>query len=221
MNKIQSEADFEGNKEVWLAAERLVSPLAVEREEALDYLIEHGAPAKSPLIAYLLATRLSDPDLEVRCHMVKALGDVLKGAEQGEQLPDQVLWQLQGFLAHLNKEQITDLLEISELYLSAEESLIEIFKLSSYAGNVLSGIVNDRKISLGIRKKATYFCGEAGFLETITTLQILVMRIEKRNQVLGKFPLRKNTKDENQLYPYAVAALEKLGKGPSAGREKV
>jgi hypothetical protein len=211
MNKTHSEAEFEGTKEVWLAAERLVSPRAVEREEALDYLIEQGALSKSPLIAYLLATRLSDPDLEVRCHMVKALGDVLTSAEKGEQLPDHVLKQLQGFLAHLNKEQILDLLEVSDQYLSAEESLIEIFKLCSYAGNVLGGIVNDRKIPLGIRKKATYFCGEAGFLETISTLQVLVKRIEKRNQVLRKFPLRKNSKDENQLYPYAIAALEKLG----------
>ncbi len=220
MKKTQDEADYEGNKEIWLAAERLVSPRAVEREEALDYLVEQGAPAKSPLIAYLLATRLSDPDLEVRWHMVKALGDILSGQEEEEQLSDHVLRQLQGFLAYLNKEQIINLLEVSEGYFSAEESLIEIFKLCSYAGNALSGIVNDRKIALEIRQKAIYFCGEVGFLETITTLQVLVMRVEKRNQVLRKLPLRKSTKNENQLYPYAVAALEKLGKGPSAGREK-
>jgi len=221
MNKTRSEDDFEWNKEIWLAAEKLTSPRAAEREEALDYLVEHGAPAKSPLIAYLLATRLSDPDLEVRCHMVKALGVVLTNAVQGEQLPDQVLRQLQGFLAYLNKEQILDLLEVSERYLSAEESLIEIFKLCSYAGNVLSGIVNDRKISLGIRQKATYFCGEAGFLETITTLKALVMRIEKGKQVLHRSTLRKKAQDERQLYPFAVAALEKLGRGPSAGREPI
>lgn len=221
MIKTQSEADFEWNKEIWLASEMLASPRSVEREEALDYLVEQGAPAKSPLIAYLLATRLSDPDLEVRCHIVKALGAVLIGAEQGEQLPDQVLRQLQSFLAHLNKEQILDLLEVSEQYLSAEESLIAIFKLCSYAGNVLSGIVNDRKISLEIRQKAIYFCGEVGFLETITTLQVLVMRIEKRNQLQSRSPLRKKAQDENQLYPYAVAALEKLSRGPSVGRETV
>jgi len=157
MNKTQFKADFEGNKEIWLAAERLVSPRAVEREEALDYLVELGAPAKSPLIAYLLATRLSDPELEVRCHMVKALGDVLSSVEQGEQLPDNVLRHLQGFLAHLNKEQILDLLEVSGQYLSAEESLIEIFKLCSYAGNVLSGIVNDRKNSTGYQAESNIF----------------------------------------------------------------
>ncbi len=221
MNKTQFKADFEGNKEIWLAAERLVSPRAVEREEALDYLVEQGALAKSPLIAYLLATRLSDPELEVRCHMVKALGDVLSSVEQGEQLPDNVLRHLQGFLAHLNKEQILDLLEVSGQYLSAEESLIEIFKLCSYAGNVLSGIVNDRKIQLGIRQKAIYFCGEAGFLEVNTALQVLVTKIEKRNQVLRKFPLKRNARVENQLYPYLIAALEKLGKSLPAGKETV
>ena len=72
MNKTQSEVDFEGNEEIWLAAERLVSPWAVEREEALDFLVGQDAPAKSPLIAYRLATRLSDLELEVRWHMVKA-----------------------------------------------------------------------------------------------------------------------------------------------------
>lgn len=221
MSKTQFEADFEGNKEIWLAAEKLVSPQAVEREEALDFLVDKGVPAKSPLIAYLLATRISDPDLEVRFYMVKALGDVLTGSEQGELLPDNVLRQLQGFLAHLNKEQVLDLLEVSGQYLSAEESLIEIFKLCSYAGHVLSGIVNDRKIHLDIRQKAIYFCGEAGFLETNTTLQVLVTKIEKRNQVLRKFPLKRNARVENQLYPYLIAALEKLGKSLPARKETV
>ncbi len=204
--------------EIWQAAEGLVSPNSVEREKALDYLLEQGAPAKSPLITYLLATRLSDPDLEVRFHIVKALGSVLVGDVEGGELLDPVLKQLQSFLAYLNTEQILDLLEVSEKYLSAEESLIGIFRLASYAGNRLSGIVNDRKNPLGIRQKAIYFCGEVGYLETRTTLKGLVSRIEKRNQRPRQSPIRKKVMDENQLYPYAVAALEKLSEGSAAGR---
>ncbi len=211
--------DLEWSDEIWQAAEGLVSPNSGEREKALDYLLDQGAPAKSPLIAYLLATRLSDPDLEVRCHFVKALGSVLLGEEEGEVLLDPVLRQLQSYLAYLNTEQILDLLEVSEQYLSAEESLIGIFRLASYAGNRLSGIVNDRKIPLGIRQKAIYFCGEVGYLETSTTLEVLVSRIEKRNQMLTRSPIRKRTIDENQLYPYAVAALEKLSVGSAARRK--
>lgn len=197
----------------------MVSPNSVEREKALDYLLDQGAPAKSPLIAYLLATRLSDPDLEVRFHIVKALGAVIVRDDEGEELLDPVLRQLQSYLAYLNTEQILDLLEVSEQYLSAEESLIGIFRLASYAGNRLSGIVNDRKKPLGIRQKAIYFCGEAGYLEASTTLKVLVSKIEKRNQILKRSPIRKKDMDENQLYPYAVVALEKLNVGSAAGRK--
>lgn len=219
MKKKLPTQDLEWSDEIWQAAEGLVSPNSSEREKALDYLLDQDAPAKSPLIAYLLATRLSDPDLEVRCHIVKALGSVLARQEEGEVLLDPVLRQLQSYLAYLNTEQILDLLEVSEQYLSAEESLIGIFRLASYAGNRLSGIVNDRKIPLGIRQNAIYFCGEAGYLETSTTLEVLVSRIEKRKQMLTRSPFRKKTLDENQLYPYAVAALDKLSVGSTAGRK--
>ena len=211
--------DLKWSDEIWQAAEGLVSPNSVEREKALDYLLDQGAPARSPLIAYLLATRLSDPDLEVRFHIVKALGSVIVRDGEGEELLDPVLSQLQSYLAYLNTEQILDLLEVSEQYLSAEESLIGIFRLASYAGNRLSGIVNDRKKPLGIRQKAIYFCGEAGYLEASTTLKVLISKIEKRNQILKRSPIRKKDMDENQLYPYAVAALEKLNVGPAAGRK--
>jgi len=211
--------DLKWSDEIWQAAEGLVSPNSVEREKALDYLLDQGAPAKSPLITYLLATRLSDPDLEVRFHIVKALGSVIVRADEGEELIDPVLRQLQSYLAYLNTEQILDLLEVSEQYLSAEESLTGIFRLASYAGNRLSGIVNDRKKPLGIRQKAIYFCGEAGYLEASTTLNVLVSRIDKRNQIPKHSPIRKKDMDENQLYPYAVAALEKLNVGSAAGRK--
>jgi len=219
MIKKLTNQDLVWSDEIWQAAEGLVSPNSVEREKALDYLLDQGAPAKSPLIVYLLATRLSDPDLEVRFHIVKALGSVLVGEVEGGELLDPVLKQLQSFLAYLNTEQLLNLLEVSEQYLSAEESLIGIFRLASYAGIRLSGIVNDWKNPLGIRQKAIYFCGEAGYLETRTTLKGLVSRIENRNQRPTRSSVRKKTMDENQLYPYAVAALEKLSEGSAAGRK--
>lgn len=93
-----SNVDFKWSQEVWQAAEKLVSPRPVDREEALDTLVEKGAPRNSPLVVYLLATRISDPDLEVRFHMIKALGEMLAGEDTGELIPDPVLQQLHGFL---------------------------------------------------------------------------------------------------------------------------
>ena len=124
MNKFHSGTNFKPSQEIWQAAERLASPRAAERDAALDYLVGQGVARKSPLIAYLLATRISDPDLEVRSHIVKALGGVVAVDGQGEHAADQVIIQLQGFLAQLSKEQVLSLLEVSEQYLTAEESLI-------------------------------------------------------------------------------------------------
>lgn len=214
-----SNVNFKWSQEVWQLAEKLVSPRPVDREEALDTLVEKGAPRISPLVAYLLATRISDPDLEVRFHMIKALGEMLAGEDSGDIIPDPVLQQLHGFLAHLNKNQILDMLETSDQYLSSEESLLNVFKLCSYAGSVMSGIVNDRKLPISIRQQAIYYCGEIGFLETTSVLQGLVQLVEKRNQKQGRAPLRKKAQDESKLYPFAVAALEKLNREAKRGRK--
>jgi hypothetical protein len=37
------------NPEIWTAAEKLVSPQPVQREEGLDYLVEAGVFCESPL----------------------------------------------------------------------------------------------------------------------------------------------------------------------------
>ena len=210
MNNLQDVSEFEPSQEIWQAAERLASPSGAERDAALDYLVRQNAPRKSPLIAYILATRISDPDLEVRSHIVKALGGVVTVDGQGEHAADQVIIQLQGFLAQLSKEQVLSLLEVSGQYLTAEESLIEIFKLCSYAGDKLGVIVNDQKQPIAIRQTAIYFCGEVGFLESVSILRELIQRVEKRNQNQSRTHVRKRAKEEEQLYPYAIVALEKI-----------
>jgi HEAT repeat protein len=219
MNKFHSAKNFKPSQEIWQAAERLAAPRASERDAALDYLVDQGAVRISPLIVYLLATRISDPDLDVRSHIVKALGGVVAVDGQGEHAADQVIIHLQGFLAQINKEQVLSLLEVSNQYLTAEESLIEIFKLCSYAGDKLGGIVNDQKQPLSIRQKAIYFCGEVGFLESVSVLRELTKRVEKRNQNQSRTHIRKRAKDEEQLYPYAIVALDKLDNRFPTGRK--
>jgi hypothetical protein len=208
MNSSLALVEIEWSRDIWQAAEKLVSPLNDEREHALESLIDKGVPRKSPLIAYLLVSMISDPVLETRFHCVQALGSILVKDSQDEYCSDQVLYYLQAYLARINRDQMLDLLAVADQYLSAEQNLIELFKLCSYAGSILNGIVNDRKIPVSIRQKAIYFSGELGFLDTIITLRGLVNRIEKRDQC--KAGQRKRSRDENELYPYAVAALDKL-----------
>jgi hypothetical protein len=46
--------------------------------EALDELQKVNAPRLSPLGAYILATRLNDPDLSLRTRIVETLANVLR-----------------------------------------------------------------------------------------------------------------------------------------------
>ena len=63
--------------EVWGALEKLTSPDLLERRDALDCLIVLDAPRLSPLVTYLVATRIFDPDLELRYKVVDVLGKIL------------------------------------------------------------------------------------------------------------------------------------------------
>ena len=74
--------------EVWSALEELTSPVVDVRLSALDRLLAIDAPRLSPLVAYVLATRLDDPEIEVRFRVVQALGDVLAPQDSSLETPE-------------------------------------------------------------------------------------------------------------------------------------
>ncbi len=200
--------------EIWIAAENLVSAMPLKREQALDFLRDKGIFRSSPLAAYLLATRTIDEDLEVRYHSIQALGELLDFEESsGLGLTDMALMHVHGFFAQIGKDQMIRLLEVRESYLAAENALLNIFKISSYAGDILSGIVNDRKIPASIRQAAIFFGGEAGFLELVPVFQNMVQKIEKSRVRAGRNLAGKLLKEEDIIYSSAVVALGKLISG--------
>jgi hypothetical protein len=210
MDRSETNLGLDWTQEVWQAAEKLASPQPAEREEALDYLFGGDYTRNSPLIAYLIATRISDPDLETRFHFIQAIGSVLSPDDNGVFAPDRVISYLQSVFANLNKGQILDLLAVAEQYISAEKSLVEIFKLSYYAGSTLSDIVNDQKIPVSLRQQAIYFSGEVGFLDSIPSLEGLIKRVDKRKHQDAGAPTQKRAHTEALLYPFAIAAVNKL-----------
>ena len=117
------------------------------------------------------------------------------------------------FFLQFDQAQLIKLLEVSVMYLSSEEALIQIFRLCSYAGKALSGIVNDRSLPAEIRQQAIHYCGEVGFLSSITGIRNLINRVEKNRLKAGPLISRKKHLDEESLIPYAVTALGKL-EGP-------
>src|SRR4030042_436619 len=73
---------------VWKATESLTSPNLINRKLGIDALIELGAQRASPLVAYMIATCLNDPDLNIRQKVVIILGDLLTREHNREPVRD-------------------------------------------------------------------------------------------------------------------------------------
>jgi len=142
---------------IWRGAEDLTSPDDQIRENGLSALIEMGAHRHSPLVAYLLATRITDPHLQLRFHIVQALGNILRVRDEDDPTPAQVRYHLQGLLSQMRKRQIFSLLQVAEQYSAAEENVAAILNLCSYAGDVLGQIIGDRNMPISIRQQAIFF----------------------------------------------------------------
>jgi hypothetical protein len=217
--EISRNSEIEFNAGIWGEAEKLISPDPYQREKALDKFTREGFFAGSALAAYLLATLVSDEDLEVRFHAVLILGDLLDyDKSDGRVMKDPALKHVHYYFTGMEKGQMIKLLEVSERYLSAEQPIKNILRICSYAGDLLSGIVNDRKLPSPIRRLAIYFSGEIGLQDMIPVLQNLFIRIEKSRKGPGRSLSRRRTSADEALASSAVVALAKLGSGPLPGR---
>lgn len=198
--------------EIWKAAERITSPVDHEREQGLSELISLNVCHQSPLIAYLLATRLTDPNLEIRFHVLQILGDILRRREGEHAAPDSVRRHLQGYVSRMRRRQIFAILQVAEAYSVAEDDIAAILNLCSYAGVALSAILSDRKAPMPIRQKAIYFCGRVGFVDAVPALERLLSRLQAQSekQTHMDFVSPVGGMEEGSLLIYAQAALEKL-----------
>jgi len=198
------------DQHLWQTAERLVSTDPNLRESALNQLKGIDGFYRSPLVAYLLVSRISEPEIEIRFHFIQLLGSLVDYDAPGQHLSDKALGIAKGALDQMDKFQLTRLLEVSDSYLAAESAVKSILKLSSYAGSVLSGIVNDWKLPVSIRQQAVFYCGEGGYLNSKPTLQNLIRRVEKTRNGSGGRSERKKSREDEFLYPFVISALEKL-----------
>jgi hypothetical protein len=166
--------------EVWSATEKLTSPDLLERRDALDRLIVLDAPRLSPLVAYVVATRIFDPNIELRYKVVNVLGKILSPRETGKLAPPAVRLHLKEFCAQMGNRGFQQLLEVAEAYPEAESKVASLLNLCSQSGEALVKIVSDRKSSFELRRQAIIFIGRVGFLEAIPALEKLESRLESR-----------------------------------------
>lgn len=209
MNDLQ-QPELTMDQRLWKIAEGLVSPDQDTRAISLNSLAGIDGFNRSPLIASILVSRISEPDIDLRYHLILLLGSLIEFDSPDEHFSEESLVFAKYALDQLDKSQLIRLLEVFDSYLTAERAITHILRLSSYAGVGLSGIVNDWKLPVSIRQGAVFYCGEVGYLSSRPTLENLIQRVERIRNRSREGSERKKNQDEEFLYPFVIAALDKL-----------
>ncbi len=176
----ESNAQIELFPAVWSAAESIASTDSSVRQEALERLLDMQAPRFSPLVAYLLATRLTDSDIRFRSQVSKVLAEVLIKDEEGRAAPENVRQTLTAYLAQMRTRHTFALLQVLVEDPSLDMHAATLLNACPYAGNHLADILADRKSPLAVRKQAGRMIGRVGFLDAMPTLERLSARLEAR-----------------------------------------
>ncbi len=164
---------------VWRALEGLASPEASDRNRSLDELLAMDAPRLSPLVAYMLATRLVDPNLKFRKRVIEVLGDIISNGN-GEKLPLEVRRHLKGHCTVIGRGTVMAMLEVAKVDPSVESQIAAIFNLCSHSGAILTELMADRRVPVLLRQQAIQFIGRVGFVEAIPHLERLAERLISR-----------------------------------------
>jgi hypothetical protein len=194
--------------EVWGAMEDLIVPKSALRLAAIERLVQLGAPRLSGLVAYLLATRLTDPDLTIRKRIIRVLVEVFSPDERGQLAPETVRGILSTYLVDLNPRAISCLVEASINDPSVISHVARLLNYCPDAASHLVDILTDRKASLEKRRRAAELIGKVGYLEAVPALERLQGRLAARLRGQQSMPFAPPpTPDEAELLPVVEHAL--------------
>lgn len=196
---------------VWSAAENLSSPISSIRHSSLDQLLQINAPRLSPLVAYLLCTRIIDPDPAFRARVVESLAGVLRPDENGDPAPPEVRDHLMIELSRMRQRHIFAILQVAVGHNEMENHVAILLNANPYSGSHLADILADHLCAPALRRLAVDYIGEIGFLDALPTLQRLANRLESRQggQQTMAFAPTSNT-DEAELLPSIKNAISRL-----------
>jgi hypothetical protein len=198
-------AESKGNVElfpaVWSAAEDLTASALELRREALDRLLQLNAPRFSPLIAYLLYTRISEPEIGLRKDLIQALSDLLTPDDEGNPSPEEVRTSLRWHLAQMRTRQIFSLVQVLVEFPTIEKAVARLLNACPYAGMHLASILIDHTAPFEVRVQTVRMIGIVGFLDALPALERLETRLEARYNGQRAMPFAPPPSNEVDLLP--------------------
>jgi HEAT repeat protein len=196
---------------VWQAAEKLTSAKEEIRHTALDELLQLNAPRFSPLVVYVLSTRLRDSSLSFRARVIETLANVLRVDIEGKLAPNQVREHLVSYLAQLENDEIVAILEVGIKEKESKSHIAKLLNFCPQAGKFLSEVLADRSALIEIRQIAAFYIGQIGFVEAISTLERLRNRLESRPEGQKSMPFAPpSISEEANLLPEIKSTLSLL-----------
>jgi hypothetical protein len=194
----------------WQALEGIASPDIAERNASLDVLLESHVSKLSPLVAYLLATRLIDPNINFRQRIIEAMGNII--APDGGPAPTpEVRRHLKGHCNLIGRGTVLAILEVAATDSSVDSHITSIFNLCSHSGTILIDLMAERKVPVSVRRQAMNFIGLVGFIEAIPYLERLVDRLTSRANGQKRMPFAPPSEpDESTLISVAQTTLAML-----------
>lgn len=195
---------------VWGALEKVTAADVAGRHQGLDKLIELDAPRLSPLVAYVLATRLTDPEVGFRARIIRNLGEII--SKTGNDSPSfSIRMHLKGYSEVVQQGTIMAILEVAEAEPSVKPHIATLFNLWPHSGAILSDITINRRVEVPLRRQAIDFIGRVGFVEAIPALERLVERLASRANGQKRMPFAPpSVPDEASLLTSVQATLASL-----------
>lgn len=202
--------------DAWMAGEMFVSTHIEERRRGFALLFGSEAARRSTLTPQLLASRVDEPDLNLRAEIVQALADYFEIRGRQYRYPADIRVAVVG---HLRKFERPHVLALLDLQRAAREGAVKL-KAESLAcvleriPNVsvhLARIAGERSVALGLRCAAIELIGVVGFMDALPALEGLEARLEGRRA--GQLPMAfapSDNPDDQHLLPALKETLQAL-----------
>lgn len=199
-----------------MAGEMFVSTHIEERRRGFALLFGSEAARRSTLTPQLLASRVDEPDLNLRAEIVQALADYFEIRGRQYRYPADIRVAVVG---HLRKFERPHVLALLDLQRAAREGAVKL-KAESLAcvleriPNVsvhLARIAGERSVALGLRCAAIELIGVVGFMDALPALEGLEARLEGRRA--GQLPMAfapSDNPDDQHLLPALKETLQAL-----------
>lgn len=196
---------------VWKALEDFTCSESNQKQEALEQLLEIDAHRYSPLVVYILVSRITDRDIELRSKIIQAVSGIFDLDENGVPAPEDVRDSLHLHLSAFRNRQIYAILEVAVEFATHENYVACLLDACPYASNHLVDIISDHKYPVEIRQQAVKMIGQVGYISALPALERLQERLETRVQGQQKMYFApSDPSKEMNLLPAVQEALKLL-----------